>query len=112
MSEVVANHGDESEYERAVKALEEVLQRSRDRELFCLKQRDKLIGLADDQEERREDAEGQDRIGAATIAKLYDTALKYDRAAAEERMRQFEAAHDRMLIANEREMAGLGRRDN
>lgn len=101
-----------SEYDRAVAELEEVLARSRAREAFCIKQRDKLIALADDQQERREDAEGQDRIGAATVAKLYDTALKYDRAAAEERMRQFEAAHDRMLTANEREMAGLGRRDN
>jgi hypothetical protein len=112
LSEVVANHSDETEYERAIQALEDVLERSRARELFCITQRDKLIALADNQQERREDAEGQDRIGAATIAKLYDTALKYDRAAAEERMRQFEAAHDRMLIANEREMAGLGRRDN
>lgn len=102
----------ESEYEIAVRELELVLERSRARESFCVEQRDKLIAIADGQQERREDNESQDRIGAATVAKLYDTALKFDRAAAEERGKQFEAAHDRMLVANEREMAGLGRRAN
>lgn len=102
----------ESEYERAAAELELLLGRSRERETWCIEQRDKLIALADGQQERRDDAEGQDRIGAATIAKIYDTALKYDRAAAAELAKQFEAAHDRMLVANERDMAGLGRRAN
>lgn len=101
---------DETEYEHAVRELDAVLARSRAHEAFCLEQRDKLIAIADGQQQRRDDAEGQDRIGAATIAKLYDTALKWDRAATEERAKQFEAMHDRMLIANEREMAGIGRR--
>lgn len=101
-----------SEFDRAVAALDEVLERSRAREKWCLELRDWLTSIAKGQEKRRDEAEGQDRIGAATIAKLADTALKADRSAAEERHKQFEAAHDRMLIANEREMAGLGRRDN
>ena len=77
---------------------------------FCCDRRDELIGLAQDQQERREDAEAQDRIGAATIAKLYDTALKWHRAAREIRDRRREIEHDRILIEHEREMAGLGRR--
>lgn len=101
---------DESEYERAVRELELVLARSRAREDWCIEQRDWLINLAKGQQKRREDNESQDRIGAATIAKLFDTASKFDRSAADERARQFEAAHDRMLVANERDMAGIGRR--
>lgn len=103
---------EESEYDRAVAELEKVLARSREREQWCLDLRDWLTSIAKGQEKRRDEAEGQDRIGAATIAKLADTALKADRAAAEERHKQFELVHDRMLTANEREMAGLGRRDN
>ncbi len=112
MSATVTADDEESEYERAVRELDVILERSRDRERWCLDQRDFLTSLARSQQERREDNESQDRIGAATIAKLMDTALKCDRAASEERHKQFEAAHDRMLSANEREMAGLGRRAN
>lgn len=79
-------------------------------EAFCRAQRDKLIAIADGQEERREEAEGQDRIGAATIAKLYDTALKWHRAAREVRNARRELEHDRELMGHEREMATSGRR--
>lgn len=103
---------EESEYDRAARDLDVVLERSRAREQWCIEQRDWLIALAKGQQDRREENESQDRIGAATIAKIFDTALKCDRAAAAELAKQFEAAHDRMLVANEREMAGLGRRPN
>lgn len=77
---------------------------------YCCARRDELIELARGQVERREANESQDRIGAATVAKLYDTALKWHRASREIRDRRREIDHDRMLIEHEREMAGLGRR--
>lgn len=72
--------------------------------------RDELIELAKGQEKRREDNESQDRIGAATIAKLYDTAIKFERYAAERHDKIAEVHHDRELMDHERQMAGLGRR--
>jgi hypothetical protein len=79
-------------------------------ERYCYEQRDFMIGLAKGQQERREDNESQDRIGAATIAKLMDGALKWHRAGREVRAARRELEHDRMLIEHEREMAGIGRR--
>ena len=78
---------------------------------FCCARRDELIELAQGQQERREENESQDRIGAATIAKLYDTALKWHRAAREIRDRRREIEHDRMLIAHELEMSSRGFRE-
>lgn len=77
---------------------------------FCCARRDELIDIARGQQERREDNESQDRIGAATIAKLYDTALKWHRAAREIRDRRREIEHDRMLIEHEQAMTTAGRR--
>lgn len=78
---------------------------------YCEARRNELVDLAQLQQEKRVENESQDRIGAATVAKLYDTALKWHRAAREIRDRRREIEHDEMLIAHEREMAGLGRRE-
>lgn len=102
---------DGNEYQRATQELARVLERSREHETFCYARRDELIDIARGQQERREDNESQDRIGAATVAKLYDTALKWHRAGAEELGRQIETLHDRMLTEHERDMAAAGRRD-
>lgn len=78
---------------------------------FCCKRRDELIEIARGQQDRREENESQDRIGAATVAKLYDTALKWHRAAREIRDRRREIEHDRMLIEHELEMSSRGFRE-
>lgn len=74
-------------------------------EEWCRAQRDALIKLAGDFASERADREAKDRIGYSTVAKLYDTALKFHRAAADERRRRGEHDHERWLVKQCRELA-------
>ena len=100
----------ESEYERATREFQAAIASKRAQSAKYRELGDWLIKLARGQQERRDDNESQDRIGAATIAKVCDTALKAYRTADELDADVFEGLHDLVLTANEREMAGLGRR--
>ena len=78
-------------------------------EAWLIAGRDALDALANGQEERREDGDSQDRIGAATIIKARDCALKYERAYLEVYNARKQLEHDRELISHDKEMAGTGR---
>jgi hypothetical protein len=56
---------------------------------------------------RAADAKDKD-VGYSTVAKLYDTALKFHRAAVEERRARGERNHDRWLVRRARELKQLG----
>jgi len=56
---------------------------------------------------RRADPKDKD-VGYSTVAKLYDTALKFHRAAVEERRARGEKDHDRWLVRRARELKQLG----
>jgi hypothetical protein len=75
-------------------------------EQWCREQRDALIALAEDLTKVRDDKGAKDRVGYSTVAKLYDTALKFHRAAADERRRRGEHDHERWLVKQCRELAG------
>jgi hypothetical protein len=47
-------------------------------------------------------------VGYSTVAKLYDTALKFHRAAVEERRARGDKDHDRWLVRRARELKQLG----
>lgn len=75
---------------------------------WCRRQRDKLIAIADEMADGREEREAIDRVGYSTLAKIYDTALKYHRAAMEERVRRGDKEHDRWLVEQNRILRGAG----
>jgi hypothetical protein len=50
----------------------------------------------------------KEEIGFSTVAKLYDTALKFHRAAVEERRARGDKDHDRWLVKRARELKQLG----
>ncbi len=56
--------------------------------------------MADERDERG----AIDRAGYSTVAKLYDTALKYHRAATEERRARNDKEHELFLIDQHRRM--------
>lgn len=89
--------------------ISDVDQQDIDDEKFCRDQRDFLISLARGQQERREDNESQDRIGAATIAKVFDTAYKWHRGARDARVAWRQPQRDEQLMRDAKELAGVGK---
>lgn len=77
---------------------------ARSDESWCRSQRDKLIELANGLAEERDEHGMISRVGYSTVAKLYDSALKFHRAAVEERHRESDKAHEIWLVDQHRKM--------
>lgn len=73
-------------------------------ESWCRAKRDELVQLARDLAEERDEHGMVSRVGFSTVAKLYDTALKYHRAAVEERHRKNDKEHEVWLVRQHRKM--------
>jgi len=76
-------------------------------EAWCIAGRDFLFAMATDQQSRREDNESQDRIGAATVAKLMDGALKYERTALELAKERKDKERKAKLLAEYKALKGV-----
>jgi len=77
-------------------------------EQWCRDRRDAMIAIAEGMTMSASDRKSKARIEYSTVAKIYDTALKYHRAACEERRLRAETAHDRWLVKQYRELAMRG----
>lgn len=75
-------------------------------EQWCRSCRDDLISLARLMTEQREEREAIDRVGFSTAAKLYDTALKFHRAAVEVRNRDSDWEREQWLVEQHRRLKG------
>lgn len=73
-------------------------------ESWCRTQRDSLIALAVEMAEARDERGAIDRVGYSTVAKLYDSALKFHRAAVEERHRKNDREHEIWLVEQHRKL--------
>lgn len=73
-------------------------------EAWCREQRDRLVDLAIRMAEQRDEREAIDRVGYSTVAKLYDTALKFHRAAVEECHRRGDRQHEIWLVEQHRRL--------
>lgn len=78
-------------------------------ELWCRAQRDALIALAVEMTVGRDEREAVDRVGYSTVAKIYEVALKFHRAAMDERVRRDDKEHARWLVEQARILKGLGK---
>jgi len=76
-------------------------------EAWCRTERDYLTKLAHELEEERDEHGLRSRMGFSTVAKVMDTALKYHRAAVEDRVRRGDIEHDRYLAAEVRRLKGV-----
>jgi hypothetical protein len=70
--------------------------------------RDELLEVARKMTTSATARKSKARVEYSTVAKVYDTALKYHRAAAEERRARGEHDHERWLIKQCRELARRG----
>jgi hypothetical protein len=73
-------------------------------EAWCRAQRDAVVELAKQMADERDERGAIDRAGYSTVAKLYDTALKFHRAAVEERHRRGDKEHDIWLVNEHRRL--------
>lgn len=70
--------------------------------------RDEILTLARGFQDQREENESKDRVGFSTVAKLYDTALKWHRAATGERGTRDDQDFAAWLVEEKRRMSGGG----
>lgn len=73
-------------------------------EHWCREQRDRLVDLAVEMADARDERGAIDRVGYSTVAKLYDSALKFHRAAVEERHRKNDREHEIWLVDQHRKL--------
>jgi hypothetical protein len=79
-----------------------------DDEQWLRARRDELLAFATQMTKTIDGTKTRARIQFSTLAKVYDTALKYHRAAADERRARAEHSHDRWLVKQCRELARRG----
>jgi hypothetical protein len=77
-------------------------------ETWCRDKRDELLAFAQRMTTSVSERESKARIEYSTIAKIYDTALKYHRAAVEAAQTRGDRNHDRWLVKQCRELARRG----
>lgn len=77
-------------------------------EQLCRSIRDEILELARSYKEQREENESKDRIGFSTVAKLYDCALKWHRAATEERSKRGDRDFAAWLVEERRRLLNRG----
>jgi hypothetical protein len=70
--------------------------------------RDEILELARQYKDQRDENESKDRIGFSTVAKLYDTALKWHNAATRERSTRDDKAFAEWLVEEKRRLIGRG----
>jgi hypothetical protein len=75
---------------------------------LCREVRDEILVIARSYKEQREDNESQDRIGFSTVAKLYDCALKWHRAAMEERIKRGDEDFAAWIVEEKRRLLNRG----
>lgn len=75
---------------------------------LCRVVRDEILELARSYKEQREENESKDRIGFSTVAKLYDCALKWHRAATEERVKRGDEDFAAWLVEEKRRLLNRG----
>jgi aspartyl/asparaginyl beta-hydroxylase (cupin superfamily) len=81
---------------------------AREDETLCRTIRDEILELARGYKDQREENESKDRIGFSTVAKLYDCALKWHRAAVEERTKQGDKDFAAWLVEEKRRLLDRG----
>lgn len=77
-------------------------------ESLCRAVRDEILELARGYKDQREESESKDRIGFSTVAKLYDCALKWHRAAMEERTKRGDKDFAAWLVEEKRRLLDRG----
>lgn len=77
-------------------------------EQLCRTIRDEILELARSYKEQREENDSKDRIGFSTVAKLYDCALKWHRAATEERTKRGDKDFAAWLVEEKRRLLNRG----
>jgi hypothetical protein len=75
---------------------------------LCRTVRDEILAVARSYSDERDDNESKDRIGWSTVAKLYDCALKWHRAAMEERMKREDKDFAAWLVEEKRRLLDRG----
>lgn len=75
-------------------------------EALCRTVRDEILTHARSFSEQREENESKDRVGWSTVAKLYDTALKWHNAASSERMKRGDKEHAEWLLSEMKRLKG------
>ena len=75
---------------------------------LCRAVRDEILAVARSYKDDRDDNESKDRIGWSTVAKLYDCALKWHRAAMEERMKREDKDFAAWLVEEKRRLLDRG----
>lgn len=75
---------------------------------LCRVVRDEILVVARQLQEQRDDREAIDRVGYSTVAKLYDTALKWHRAATDERARRGDREFATWLVEEKRRLLDRG----
>jgi hypothetical protein len=77
---------------------------AREDEAWCRRQRDAVITMAEEMIGGREQREAIDRVGYSTVAKLYETALKFHRSAVEERHKRGDKEFEIWLVEQHRRL--------
>lgn len=75
---------------------------------LCRTVRDEILAIARSYSDERDDNESKDRVGWSTVAKLYDTALKWHRAATDERQKRGDKEFAEWLVEEKRRLLGRG----
>jgi aspartyl/asparaginyl beta-hydroxylase (cupin superfamily) len=77
-------------------------------QILCRSIRDEILEIARSYKDQRQENESKDRIGFSTVAKLYDCALKWHRAAMEERMKRGDEEFATWLVEEKRRLLNRG----
>ena len=76
--------------------------------LLCPEVRDEILEIARSYKDQREENESKDRIGFSTVAKLFDCALKWHRAAMEERIKKGDEDFASWIVEEKRRLLNRG----
>ncbi len=75
---------------------------------LCRDVRDEILDIARSYKDQRDESESKDRIGFSTVAKLYDCALKWHRAAMEERVKRGDEDFAAWIVEEKRRLLNRG----
>ena len=75
---------------------------------LCRTVRDEILDIARSYKDQRDENESKDRIGFSTVAKLYDCALKWHRAAMEERIKRGDEDFASWIVEEKRRLLNRG----
>jgi uncharacterized Zn finger protein (UPF0148 family) len=75
---------------------------------LCRTVRDEILTVARSYADERDENDSKDRIGWSTVAKLYDCALKWHRAAMEERLKRDDENFAAWIMEEKRRLLNRG----